>query len=1314
MVSSIFEYDARKRINLPLLTHEDSLSPISFQPSLYPFFFGLLFRSERSTVCLCLTMSLTDSNHDNDPRYLTPSLSDPIDPGPESRYNQLLTRRPKSEEKITDPRSGGSHSPPGTPEPRMARVDDEHVPKMWNPVWFQKRVLVSMIALFAALVVALGLLCYFSNLLHGFTQVSKFSWKYGLTAVFVVLSSLWIQVDFWCKVLVPWQAMKVGGASADKTLLLDYVSSNPAVAARDAWRNEHWVVMATTLGGVLLQLLTILSTTLIAVRPTPLSHHNLAMLHTGRFANVSLGAISDGPLAIAAYTGIVTQGLPHPNGTFANIAYETIEPAGSLPTINATVRADTVAFFPNVNCEVAEVSLLETKTGWLNVSFKDSRCSFYYSWEDKTCKQSCGERQVLGLWDALRSSYRIPEVCIGEPNDHSRIIFAVIDQQFSKTTTGNNASDSEQRATTGVVCRPRYALRPAALTFKGSLANSGVIQSIVASPNGTESVISGVSQINITDAVWAAFFFSGNIISEDGAPDSQPFDDKAGLFPLMRAVNNGSSLSAFTDPSKLTKAATAVLEGVISQIVRQSLLSTTHGSPAAARVEYVETRLHPVLVPVWLTGAGLVLLMAFALAVIWFRPLDVVPCDPTSIAAIATVLASSPELNSMTAAKIHTGYKPLEAYFADTRFSTIVTGAGETPIPTFRIEPSQDSRDLLGPKLASETRAKWWQPLSTRVIFVSLVTVALIVIIVVLEVLQRLSIRHKGILSIDSPRTAQIFVNIIPAGVMVLVHIAVKSISSNLRIFVPFKTLYKSNASARQSILAHHLGAGSLPAIFEALRAHQPTVILSAAASLLASVLAIIVSTLYFTASVPRDSNVTLRRLDSFDLSWANQSNLTTANLVFNLLQHFNMSDPPFTYRDLVFPMLQLTDGDAAVVDSSNSSQQPVTAAVPAYRATLHCTIVPRPNMTVIISELDDNCYGRRGVRIYADVTLPEQCLSNIRKSTSETAIFTAASFCFQTNSVGMTAMGSIKDVFIDPSNTKKPFEYDPYKQTDNPEGCPSLAFIFGSYAANATAGKTSAETTTILSCRQQVERVVATTRFLGRELYIDQTRGPELEASATQPQVVGRHSYRLQTNFTTGALGFPGQDMALLDPFFQAVVWGPGGISPAGIADSEKALAVIRHKYAVYMAQALNSGMRRAAAPATLNTEHRDEESSFVATTPVRRDRLQQNDASKLTLQILLAVILLFVASARFLAGHLRAILPYKPFSVAGMVVLLAGSEVVERKTVPVGAEWMGEGRWTKEGVFDGWLFSLGWWVETGERVRRRRYGIGVGSADE
>lgn len=82
----------------------------------------------------------------------------------------------------------------------------------------------------------------------------------------------------------------------------------------------------------------------------------------------------------------------------------------------------------------------------------------------------------------------------------------------------------------------------------------------------------------------------------------------------------------------------------------------------------------------------------------------------------------------------------------------------------------------------------------------------------------------------------------------------------------------------------------------------------------------------------------------------------------------------------------------------------------------------------------------------------------------------------------------------------------------------------------------------------------------------------------------------------------------------------------------------------------------------------------------------------SKIVLQVLLGAMTA-LSFEGFLLVKIRGTIPRDPCSIGSAIALLAGSQLCERESgiIPQGAEYMNEKQLEK--VFDGWVFSLGWW---------------------
>jgi hypothetical protein len=92
-----------------------------------------------------------------------------------------------------------------------------------------------------------------------------------------------------------------------------------------------------------------------------------------------------------------------------------------------------------------------------------------------------------------------------------------------------------------------------------------------------------------------------------------------------------------------------------------------------------------------------------------------------------------------------------------------------------------------------------------------------------------------------------------------------------------------------------------------------------------------------------------------------------------------------------------------------------------------------------------------------------------------------------------------------------------------------------------------------------------------------------------------------------------------------------------------------------------------------------------------------------------LLSLIAVCIAIS-FWSMNTREVLPKNPCSIAAAASLLAGSEIL--KHIPPGSEWCDDKHLESNGVFEGYLFSMGWWDDASQRGGRR-FGIGIGRSE-
>lgn len=140
--------------------------------------------------------------------------------------------------------------------------------------------------------------------------------------VFTLLSTLWAQVDYRARLMMPWMLMAQEPQIATRSVLLDYISPNIITALFDAVKTKDMHVALALFGTILNKLLIIVSTGLftfasinIDVKPTAM-RGGRALSSSG--FNVSL--VSE--LPAARVFGIESLNMSYPFGITSSFATE--------------------------------------------------------------------------------------------------------------------------------------------------------------------------------------------------------------------------------------------------------------------------------------------------------------------------------------------------------------------------------------------------------------------------------------------------------------------------------------------------------------------------------------------------------------------------------------------------------------------------------------------------------------------------------------------------------------------------------------------------------------------------------------------------------------------------------------------------------------------------------------------------------------------------------------------------------------------------------------------------------------------------------
>jgi len=312
----------------------------------------------------------------------------------------------------------------------------------------------------------------------------------------------------------------------------------------------------------------------------------------------------------------------------------------------------------------------------------------------------------------------------------------------------------------------------------------------------------------------------------------------------------------------------------------------------------------------------LLLLAIFATIVCQIAPRGVVPRNPVSLGALATIFASN----------------DIDIFFGTGDKDKKLTGQFKSRVNEGSFIIEEDSRELC------ISKGKWWKPLITCTPFKLVTILTPIVLIVGLEILYQ-ETTHG--MSIKGGRYVYAYV---PAVVMSSMAIPYVSLYSTVRTIQPYRALSRGTSD----LLDQPLGKIFPKVAYDAVRKHHWIILIGAIGAMLSSLLTILVSGLYTPTTNKFSNEISLRQLDRFteysemmnrDTDWV------TPKVVASLIIESNLSDPYGTFSEYVFPRMELDDH----LSQFYFENTVVRVTVPTLHYRTNCTVVPNDRLNVTI-----------------------------------------------------------------------------------------------------------------------------------------------------------------------------------------------------------------------------------------------------------------------------------------------------------------------------------------------------------------------------
>ena len=1123
-------------------------------------------------------------------------------------------------------------------------------------------------------------------------------------------------------------------------------------------------------------------------------------------ANLRLVDVTAGP--VDAVYGVRVHGLPWAYGTTESLTVQTFEYNGTDDLSNALLTAQVPGFGVTMDCTPAEVGNLSNslvERPWvpdagilaeyllgdvsgpgcqlLNVSLGQTPGHMSFT---KAFNISSGwKSNYQGFFDyyICNSGFNYvdaenpdaPQPNATSPEDY-RFLLSMAEVTFFLNNTYNDTEPETSETTnwtiaqsTAVLCKPSYSVD----LYKVTLAPLNQTLLKVDKVPNTFTDLADFDIKDLLDGIKISLKVSD--FGEGGAdyviaPVPSMFMFLEGF---LTESNSTSRLEPLIHPGLLQDLSRQALQGIGTQFAEQ-FLKRDQRQPLTGSVSMIEQRLQVKRLTVGLLLTTLGILAITVLMLVRIRPWNTVPCASGSISSTAAILAASGALRGylkMGGLDLSASVKSLE----DRDYQSMIDPKGNFSIqpvvvsrtPTTCSQPRRGkSKEKLRPwwrriatkrKKPEENSQPWWRPLATENWFLVCTLVVPLILIGVLETIQQVSDRKQGIAVLKSSGDSHTTIAYVPVFMMLLIAMMYGSLDSTASIFAPFLALQRGNAQAARSISMSLVSKLPPHAFYLSLRDHHWANTFTISAALISSFLTIAASGLYSPVDVSSSRAVQMQQTSYMNLSHLDLSEGDNdAGETTKLMMFYNLSNPLWTYDDLIFPSYDALISES-VLTINTTEIVSISTRLPALRPSLQCTMAPADSINNTAAyhsgdmqvEVDGTyLHGDPGSGVFSkqDTTFPWSL------ATSNATIAEQQGWALWTNtyiipndtetSVPITQVGIASPVqweFNEDSSYLFPTTGSHTGSLDIDPSTANFGFAAGLASGTQTnqvmnisldglntilANSWDMKTDLMIAlCYQILEEVQTDVTFDWPSMTMSQTKTPILDESTARTIMSNETSTPTWVMNTTGATASPhwfgiSLNMFLwalqgnmtsanwLDAWFTTLQDGQGGQPLSellGSANSNQLVKASSRLYARYAVQAINSNMRVPASqlgqdPPILN-----------GTLSVPGLRLKQNKGPKIVLQVLLGTMAACGAIAYSMMST-KEVLRQSPCSIAGQMELLARSELCNtRKVIPEGAEWWDERQRRQNGLFDGWFFSLGWWgTET------RWYGIDVGSGEK
>ena len=1111
--------------------------------------------------------------------------------------------------------------------------------------------------------------------------------------MFTIITAGWVQVEYRALQLMPWALMGRGPTPASESIFLDYISKWNAISLFQSFKQGHFLVSLCVAGSLLLNGVTVFSTGLFE-QESVLTTQFIDLTAPQAFSGTDYDPSKNDAGPYATCSTLSSRNLSHPFGVHGAYVYTPFQPASVYATGNKTIpvgveyQANVQIIEPLLDCQNATVqwgpdigemlSRDDLKGRNTTIWSTPDGCSFQI--DPHLCPPTIFGRGMTwtsgtdfttafflrGCGGEIPGSYNLNNhTWTTQPDNGTadwRVWAAVIKIPANETHARRSTEGAPPYHVS--MCTPRYNV------YRGPVR--------IWREAGQDAVAADIQtqHLNITkdipDVPAANLLYSGFQSFLHGLPtndNSRTVATNELWWELTDAQFTGhENITRRTDwdnMAELTDALQSELLCLGRQVVFQNLLRSDPHQIEGTR-QLVSERLFVRPLSFWLMASLLAcLIIVTILLLCFFVPVAVCPRDTASIGGMAIVFAESPEFMILfKGSQLQTETQMAEGRLGGTAYTTSTAEGAFKLLPQSELLPQSDPSDEPDEptsQVANPSHGQigkhssiWWHPFSASWFARASVITLPISVIIGLEVVYHISTSSRGITLVDGKSSYIHYLwSYIPALIMFIIRCLFTSVEFGARIIQPYCRLREGSAPP-ETIFENHLRKIALFGVLDTLRKKQWALAAATVSLLLAAINPIVVSGLYtieaegrtFPMNLTQTSRWNLgdptdsgseARVDSRAWTYTNSTDYDS-QITGGLIIHLNLSDPQWTYNNLAFPHLALSDNppDAGYIDTR----------IPALRSQLSCA--------------------------------PAQF--NTEPNPPDAYYYTSNQSC---PNIGL--LGASKDevdfisssgYFLDGSEA-----YENHGKLPN---CSTHSILYGKWRDGKPVE------THFLNCMATVEEVDVDTRLRIPSLSID---------TDFQPRVVPNSN---RTAFDSRIPPFLGirdlqsylfqKDPKLNNVLLDALVNGINGVPAEELLKPNILGERMNAIWGIIMAQLFNSNGRESFQD-PLNTTWLVEPATSHA--PLYegvfhdgRKYLVQNKVSTRILDGVLAAMVVCAIIALCMM-RTKGVLPKSPCSIASVASFVAESNFLGTLR---GAEWCNDAELRERGVFDG-LFSMGWW---------------------